>query len=180
MTMRRGLVALGAALLAMAATALRAETSNVSPSGFTITFAMTVESEPDKVYQAFTQLPKWWNKAHTWSGDAANLSLDAQAGGCFCERWGNGASVMHGRVLMAQPGAALRMHAWLGPLQEMPVQAVLTFGTARRDGATRLRVTYRVFGPADANLDKLAPAVDGVLGEQVKRLKSFIETGRPE
>jgi uncharacterized protein YndB with AHSA1/START domain len=177
---RRGSSLLLALLLTLATAVAQAETSNVSPSGFTITFAMAVDSEPERVYQAFTQLPRWWNKAHTWSGNEANLSLDAQAGGCLCERWGNGASAMHGQVLLALPGSALRLHAWLGPLQELPVQAVLTFGTARRDGATRLRVTYRVSGPADANLDKLAPAVDAVIGEQVKRLKSFIETGRVE
>jgi hypothetical protein len=111
------------------------------------------------------------------------MSLDATAGGCWCEQWAAGAltaSAMHGRVLLALPGSALRLQAWLGPLQEQPVAGVLTFGTARRDGATRLRVTYRVAGAPDAGLDKLAPAVDGVIGEQVRRLKSFIETGKPE
>ena len=158
----------------------RADTSHVSASGFTITFATTVESDPQRVYQAFTQLPSWWKSDHTWSGQAANLSIDAQAGGCWCERWGTGNSAMHGRVLLALPGSALRFQAWLGPLQEMPIAGVLTFGTAHRDGATRLRVTYRVAGTPDLALDKLAPAVDGVIGEQVKRLKSFIETGKPE
>jgi uncharacterized protein YndB with AHSA1/START domain len=176
MTLR--IAALAACLLAGAAS--QAETSDVSPSGFTITYAMVVDSDPQKVYQAFTQLPKWWNSAHTWSGQASNLSLDAQAGGCWCERWGDGASAMHGRVLMALPGSALRLQAWLGPLQEIPNAGVLTFGTARRDGATRLRVTYRVAGAPEANLDKLAPAVDGVIAEQVKRLKAFIETGKPD
>jgi uncharacterized protein YndB with AHSA1/START domain len=170
--------ALAACLLACAAA--RAEVSEASASGFTITYAMVVDSDPQKVYQAFTQLPKWWNSAHTWSGQASNLSLDAQAGGCWCERWGDGASAVHGRVLMALPGSALRLQAGLGPLQEIPNAGVLTFGTARRDGATRLRVTYRVAGAPEANFDKLAPAVDGVIGEQVKRLKAFIETGKPD
>lgn len=170
--------ALAACLLAGAAA--HADVSEASASGFTITYAMVVDSDPQKVYQAFTQLPKWWNSAHTWSGQASNMSLDAQAGGCWCERWGDGASAVHGRVLMALPGSALRFQAGLGPLQEIPNAGVLTFGTARRDGATRLRVTYRVAGAPEANLDKLAPAVDGVIGEQVKRLKAFIETGKPE
>jgi hypothetical protein len=50
---------------------------------------------------------------------------------------------------------------------------VLTFGTAQRYGATRLRVPYRVAGASEAGLDKLAPAFDGVIGEQAKRLKAF-------
>ena len=176
-------MALAAGLLASTGAALRAETSEVSGSGFTITYAMAVDAEPQKVWQAFTQLPKWWSNAHSWSGSASNMSLDATAGGCWCEQWAVGASTasaMHGRVLLALPGSALRLQAWLGPLQEQPVAGVLTFGTARRDGATRLRVTYRVAGAPDAGLDKLAPAVDGVMGEQARRLKSFIETGKPE
>jgi len=173
-------MAVTAGLLAATTAAVRAETSDVSSSGFTITYAGVVNSDPQKVWQAFTQLPAWWNSAHTWSGQAANLSLDASAGGCWCERWGNGASAMHGRVLLAIPGSVLRLQAWLGPLQEMPVAGVLSFGTAQRDGATRLRVTYRVAGAPEAGLDQLASAVDGVIGEQVKRLKAFIETGKPD
>lgn len=166
--------------LAVASLAVRAETSQVSGSGFTVTHAAVVAGEPEQVWLAFTQLPRWWKPAHTWSGQSSNMTLEALAGGCWCERWGEGSSAMHGRVLLALPGSALRLQAWLGPLQEMPVAGVLTFGTAKRDGQTRLRVTYRVAGGADAGLDKLAAPVDEVIGEQFKRLKAFIETGRPE
>jgi len=172
--------AIATALGLAAGAGLHAETSQVTAGGFTVTHSMVVEGDPERVWQAFTQLPRWWNSAHTWSGQAANLSLDAQAGGCWCERWGSGHSVMHGRVLLAQPGAMLRLQAWLGPLQELPAAGVLTLATARRDGATRLRMTYRVGGPPDAGLDKLASAVDAVLGEQATRLKAFIETGKPD
>lgn len=57
------------------------------------------------------------------------MQLEPRAGGCWCKTWGDGASARRGRVLLAQPGAVLRLHAWLGPLQ-----GVLTFGaaTARR------------------------------------------------
>ncbi len=166
--------------LACAACAAHAETSGVSSSGFTVTHAVVVAAEPEQVWQAFTQLPRWWKSTHSWSGQSSNMSLDAQAGGCWCERWGVGASAVHGRVLLALPGSALRLQAWLGPLQEMPIAGVLTFGTAKRDGETRLRVVYRVAGGAEAGLDKLATPVDEVIGEQVKRLKLFIETGKAE
>ena len=180
---KRRAAGLVAAALAAVASPLRAETSGVSAGGFTVTFAMVVEGEPDRVWQAFTQLPRWWSPQHTWSGQAGNLSLDAQAGGCWCERWGSGdaaASVQHGTVLMVMPGRVLRVQGGFGPLQELPVAGVLTFGTARRDGATRLRVTYRVAGAPELALDKLAGPVDEVLGQQVKRLKAYIETGKPE
>lgn len=174
---------LAAALLCSTGTALHAGTSDLGPGGFTITHAMGMDAEPQQVWHAFTQLPKWWNSAHTWSGRASNLSLDPTAGGCWCEHWTTGsmsASAMHGRVLLVVPGSVLRMQAWLGPLQEQPVAGVLTFGTARRDGTTRLRVTYQVAGPPASGLDKLAPGVDAVIGEQVLRLKAFIESGKPE
>lgn len=164
----------------VAATAARAETSGVSSSGFTVTHAAEVTGEPEQAWRAFTQLQLWWKATHTWSGQSSNLSLDPQAGGCWCERWGAGSSVMHGRVLMAQPGSVLRLQAWLGPLQDLPVAGVFTFAIAKRDGQTRMRVTYRVAGGADAGLEKLAGPVDEVIGEQFKRLKAFIETGRPE
>jgi uncharacterized protein YndB with AHSA1/START domain len=164
----------------LAAGAARAETSQVSSGGFTVSHTLAVEADAERAWQAVTQPQRWWSSKHTWSGDAANLSLDAQAGGCWCERRASGASVMHGRVLMAQPGALLRLQAWLGPLQELPAAGVLTLAVARRDGLTQLRVSYRVAGGADAGLDRLAAPVDAVIGEQVRRLKRLIETGQPE
>ena len=41
-------------------------------------------------------------------------------------------------------------------------------------------MTYRVVGPADAGMDKLALAVDQVMALQYRRLKSLAETGKPE
>jgi hypothetical protein len=46
-----------ACLLAASSGSVRAETSEVSPSGFTIPYALAVESEPQRVWRAFTQLP---------------------------------------------------------------------------------------------------------------------------
>ncbi len=64
------------ALLAQA----HAETSNVSAAGFTSTFREEVKATPDEVWKAIVQLPRWWSDAHTYSGKASNLSLDADAG----------------------------------------------------------------------------------------------------
>jgi len=178
--MRRALGLGLASAVALAAAAARADTSGVAPGGFTSTFALVVDADPGRVFQAFGQLPRWWSDDHTWSGRAANMSVDLQAGGCWCERWGDGRSAMHGQVVLVQPGSVLRLNAALGPLQDMAVSGVLSFATARRDGQTRLRVTYRVSGPAEAGLDKMAPQVDAVIGTQVQRLKAFIETGKPD
>lgn len=180
---KRRAAGLVAAALAAVASPLRAETSGVSAGGFTVTFAMVVEGEPDRIWQAFTQLPRWWSPQHTWSGQASNLSLDAQAGGCWCERWGSGdaaASVQHGTVLMVMPGRVLRVQGGFGPLQELGAIGILTIVTATQEGKHLLRMTYRVSGHPDAGFDKLAGPVDGVIGEQFRRLKKLAETGSAE
>jgi uncharacterized protein YndB with AHSA1/START domain len=159
---------------------VRAEVTQASANGFTITVREELRVSPQEAWAAIVQLPRWWSDQHTWSGKAANMSLDAQAGGCWCERWGNGESVQHGQVLLVQPGRVLRLAAPLGPVQELPVAAVLTLVTSAQDGKTFLRLTYRVGGPPDVGLEALAPAVDRVMAQQFRRLKSFAETGRPE
>jgi len=168
------------ALLAALALPAWGDTGNVTPHGFISIFRDDVKAPPERLWQAITQLPRWWSNDHTYSGQASNLSLDAQAGGCWCERWGDGNSVQHGHVVLAQPGRTLRVYANLGPLQELPVNGVLTFTIAMVETRTVLRMTYRVSGPPDVGLEKLAPLVDRVIGQQFKRLKSLAETGRPE
>jgi uncharacterized protein YndB with AHSA1/START domain len=165
-----GLVAAGA----------RAETSQVTAAGFVSQFREEVSVAPDVVWKTVVQLPRWWNGTHSYSGDARNLTLDAQAGGCFCERWGDGHSVQHATVLMVQGGRVLRMSGAFGPLQDMAVAGVLTIVTSAQEGKTFLRMTYRVVGQPDSALDKVATAVDQVLGEQFRRLKTMAETGKPE
>ena len=171
-------------ITAVALTALTgaaaADTSNVSANGFTSTFREEVKASTDDVWKAIVQLPRWWSSQHTYSGQASNLSLDAQAGGCWCERWGDGNSVQHGTVVLAQPGRVLRVYANFGPLQDLPVHGVLTIATAVQEGKTLLRLTYRVAGPPDAGLDQLAPIVDQVMGQQYKRLKALVDSGKPE
>jgi hypothetical protein len=155
-----------------------AATKDVSPIGFISTFGNEINASPQDAWKSIVQLPRWWSGEHTWSGDAGNLSLDATAGGCWCERWGNGQSVQHGVVVLVQPGSVLRVNASLGPLQELAVNAVLTISVSEKDGKTFLRMTYRVSGNSNSDLVELAPAVDGVLGTQYQRLKALIETGK--
>ncbi len=166
-------------MLLLAALA-QAETSNVSPTGFTSTLREEVKATPDDVWKAVLQLPRWWSDAHTYSGKASNMTLEPVAGGCWCERWGEGNSVQHGQVMLVQPGRVIRLNASLGPLQELAVNGVLTIVASAQDGKTFLRMTYRVAGNADAGLEKLAPVVDQVIGVQYRRLKSLVETGAPQ
>ncbi|HZZ94901.1 MAG TPA: SRPBCC domain-containing protein [Usitatibacter sp.] len=146
-----------------------AKTSDISPSAFLASFHEEVDATPEQSWQALVRVAGWWSAAHTYSGDAANLTLDARAGGCWCERWGAN-SVQHARVLVAMPGKLLRLEGALGPFQALGATGILTFTLLPHGSGTSLDVTYRVRATPDAAMDKLAPAVDQVLGEQVRRL----------
>jgi hypothetical protein len=41
-------------------------------------------------------------------------------------------------------------------------------------------MTYDLGGFVDGGFQDMAPKVDGVLGEQIGRLQTFIETGSPD
>ena len=166
-------------MLAFAALPAAADLSDVSAAGFTAQYREEIRATPEAAWKSIVALPTWWDDQHTYSGKASNLSLDAQAGGCWCERWGDGQSVRHGTVILVQPGRVIRFDAALGQLQELAVNGVLTVVTGVADGKTMLRMTYRVSGQGASGLDQLAPPVDRVIGQQFRRLKSLIETGRP-
>ena len=167
------------ALLAFA-TAARAEVLQSAADHFTVAFAAEVAAPPARTFAALGAVQHWWSSEHTWSGDAANLSLNAEAGGCFCERWKQGSSE-HGRVIMVRENELLRLDSALGPLQEYAVSGILSFRLeAGDDDTTRLDVEYRVNGSSASGLDQITPAVDQVLALQIDRLLRYIDTGNPE
>lgn len=129
----------------------------------------TAARSPDDVYRLLVKPDRWWDGAHTYSGAATNLRLDARAGGCFCEKVGRG-SVEHGRVIFADPGKLLRLDAALGPLQEMAVSAVLTFKLEPDGAGTRITMTYRIAGALTMPGTQLAAPIDQVMTGQLNRL----------
>ncbi|MEO7325985.1 MAG: hypothetical protein ABIW82_14270 [Dokdonella sp.] len=174
------LLKLTVGLLSMWIGVAQAEVKQSAADSFFITFSNPVTVTPAKAYTAITEPQLWWSSEHTWSGKASNLSLKAEAGGCFCERWKDG-SVEHGRVIMALPEKVLRLDSALGPLQEFSLKGTLSFWIkAGDDGATQLVVEYRVNGASGSGLDTFAPSVDEVLGAQVARLVRYIDSGNPE
>jgi len=168
-----------AVLLFLYTAAATAEVKQSAPESFFLSYSTPISASTAKAYTDVTQVQRWWSSEHTFSGKASNLSLKAEAGGCFCEKW-SGGSVEHGRVIMALPGKLLRLDSALGPLQEFALKGILSFWIKNEDGATSLTVEYRVNGTAASGLDALAPNVDEVLGAQVDRLKRYIGTGNPE
>jgi len=154
---------------------LRAGVTDIRENAFAIESTAVIKAPPAVVFRELGAVSRWWDPAHTWSGSARNLSLQLQAGGCFCEKLANGGSVQHGRVINVQPGVLLRLDAPLGPLQEMPVTAVLTFKLAPSGAGTLVTMTYRVSGALTMESAKLAPIVESVLNTQLERLRAHAD-----
>ncbi|HEY3637370.1 MAG TPA: SRPBCC domain-containing protein [Rhizomicrobium sp.] len=148
-------------------------------AGFTVEETVDIPAPPDQVYQALVTPSRWWSSDHTYSHDAANLSLDPKAGGCWCETLAGGGSVQHMTVVNAIPRKMLRLRGALGPLQSMAVDGAMTI-TLNADGKiTHLTLIYTVGGYAKGGFTNISKAVDRVLGEQTERLRLLLETGSP-
>ncbi len=153
-----------------------AEVVDRSATGFTVRVVVDVAATPQALYAALTRdVALWWDKDHTYSGDAGNLSIDARPGGCFCERLPNGGGVEHGVVVNIQPPQRLRMRSALGPLQALGVAGSLSWQIAASGAGSRLTFTQVAGGYAAGGLDALADAVDMVLARQVALLKAHAE-----
>lgn len=157
----------------------RADVVDSAAGGFTVKVTVNIHAAPAEVYRRLVNnIGDWWNPAHTFSGDAHNLSIDDRPNGCLCEKLPNGGSVRHLEVIYVQPGKLLRMTGGLGPLQSLAVAGVATFTIAPEADGTRLELTYSVGGYSAGGLNFLSQPVDMVLTEQMKRLKNYVETGK--
>jgi len=158
----------------------RAEVVDSSAAGFTVRESVTVEATAERAYTSVVQdIGKWWDSSHTYSGKSENLSIDATAGGCFCEKLPGG-GVRHMVVVLAIPGKFLRLSGALGPLQALAVTGSMTWTFTTDAEKTKLEVSYAVGGYSPGGLQKIAPAVDRVLAEQLERYVRFVETGKPK
>jgi uncharacterized protein YndB with AHSA1/START domain len=114
----------------------------------------------------------WWHPSHTYSGDAANLSLDVRPGGLWKEEW-DGGSVAHGHVLFVQPGSTLRLEAPFGPLQSIGAYTIWTITITATDEGSVVVFDEVSTGPPTADMAGLAPAVDRVKAEAIGRLANL-------
>ena len=151
----------------------------VSATGFLVKHEVMISASERKVYSALLRdIGKWWDPQHTYSGKSSNLSIDTRPGGCFCERLASGGGVAHMTVVNLQPFGLVRLTGALGPLQQSGVVGTLTWRLTSVGDGTKLEMSYSVGGYMEGGFDTMAPAVDEVLGHQVKRLKVFVETGK--
>jgi hypothetical protein len=173
---------LAAIALAFAAQPVAGEVILQSETGFVIRETAEVPADPAATWAALIAPQKWWNKAHTFSGDSANLYLDAQGGGCFCEKLplkdaaagARAGSVAHMRVVYADPGKALRMTGALGPLQSEALSGTMTITLKPSVAGTKIVLEYVVGGYMRYKSDEIVPAVDKVLGEQLAGLAALL------
>jgi hypothetical protein len=160
-------------LLALFASApAAAEVVSAGPNGFHIRHSVQLVVPQQDAFAAFGNISGWWDDEHTYSGDSANMSLSLRPGGCFCEHLPSGGGVEHMRVAYVAPGERAVLTGSLGPLLYEATAGVMDVQAERIAGGSRLTVDYKVAGFANGGAEKLAPLVDQVLGEQVKRLRA--------
>jgi hypothetical protein len=167
---------LAAAIVALAPGWAAAEVVDSASNGFTARTTLNIQASPDEVYgRLIHNIGDWWNPAHTFSGDAHNLSIEEKAMGCWCEKLPGGGVVRHMEAVYLAPGKTLVFVGGLGPLQSMAATGSLTIRLAPAAGGTKLEATYAVTGYLAGGMNTLAAPVDSVVGEQFTRLKSYIE-----
>ncbi|HEY2145681.1 MAG TPA: hypothetical protein VGH12_06395 [Steroidobacteraceae bacterium] len=152
-----------------------AEVTGIASNGFEVHQTVHVAASSDKAYAALLLPARWWSSDHTFSGNAANLILDARAGACWCESLPDGGSVEHMRVVYVAPGKALRMRGALGPFQGLAVEGALTWSVKSGANGSDISFSYLVGGYNKDGFDALSKAADHVLGEQLERLRKFID-----
>ena len=160
-----------AALLVVAAPALQAEVTHSGEHGFSVRHSITTDAEAFVIYRTMTShIDQWWSGDHSWSGDADNFYMDVEMGGCFCEKLPGSGRVEHMRIIYFSPGKELRFEGALGPLQAMAAQGRMIWKIEPAESGNTVTFTYKVFGHPEGGLEGIAPAVDGVIGEQLTRL----------
>ena len=184
-------IRIGAAITTFAAFALAipatAEVVNITSNGFQLRHEVQLNIDTETAYELFvSQVGKWWNPAHTYTMDTKNLSIDARPGGCFCERLPKGGGVQHMSIVYAAPGKTLRMTGALGPMQSSGLAGSMSWdfippkSSDASQSGSKLVMTYSVGGYMLGGFEKMAPAADGMLAEQIKRYKNLANTGKPD
>jgi uncharacterized protein YndB with AHSA1/START domain len=158
--------------LAVAAPA-SAEVLSAGDHGFEIQHSVNLVTPQPQALAAFGRIGQWWGKDHTYSGDSARLSLQMRPGGCFCETLEGGGGIEHMRVTYVQPGERMVLTGSLGPLLYEATSGVMDVKVERIAGGSRVTMNYRAAGFAKGGAAAMAPLVDRVLGDQMKRFRTY-------
>ena len=149
---------------------LLAEVTHSDEHGFTVSHSIVTDAEPFVIYRTMTShIDQWWSADHSWSGDAANLYMDVEPVDAFVSacRTTGGLNICASFIFL--PGKELRFEGALGPLQTMAAQGRMIWKIEAAESGNKVTFTYKVFGHPEGGLSGIAPAVDGVIGEQSER-----------
>ncbi|WP_242107929.1 SRPBCC family protein [Luteimonas aquatica] len=181
---RLGLPPLALAALLPFCASSAAAVLDATASGFTIENSRDVPVDAEAAWKALVgDVDRWWPKDHTWWGAQSTLSIDARAGGCFCERVreagaGPAREALHMTVTFVEAGKLMRMVGGLGPLQGMGLHGAMEWRIAAAgEGRSKITLWYRAGGYAPDDLGKLAPVVDQVQGVQLGALADYLAAG---
>lgn len=159
---------------------LYAEVLDSAANGFTVKNTVLIEADRGVVYQAaMANVGSWWSSDHTVSGNAANLYMDARVLGCFCERLGDGAGLVHLSISFINPGVLVRFNGGLGPLGLMGVAGNMTWEFETVDEGTLVTIEYAIGGYMPGGLDSIAAPVDDVLFDALARLAAYVQDAEP-
>lgn len=163
-----------AAAFALAASPASAEVVERSADHFVLRYAVALEASPEDFIDALEHIGEWWNPAHTYSGDARNLSLALDPGTCFCEAMPDGSTFDHGGVYEYDPGTGVLIDAALGPLRGKTTLSNWSIGWTGANRGSELVMSYVVRGDG---VGAMADGVDAVMDDQFQRMVRFIEYG---
>lgn len=170
--------ALATAMMLAPGSSTLARVHEQADAGFVLRHAADVPASAEQAWQLLVSPARWWRPVNTYSGDAANLSLDPRAGGCFCEimpsltspRAAPRGSAEHMHVVYVEQPRALRMTGALGPLQSGAATGTLTIMLKPQGQGTRIMWEYVYGGYVRGDARVMAEAIDAMLGAQLAGL----------
>lgn len=164
---------IAAAALALVAAPAAAEIVSRSENAFTLRYAIGAEIDPGDIPGAMEDVGQWWDDAHTYSGDAKNITVDLTPGGCWCEKLEDGTDFDHGRTVSVAPDRIV-FEAPFGPLRGKTTKAELAVTWPGVNRGWEPTWTFTVEGPG---VGAMADAVDGVMQAGYRRWLHYLEYG---
>ena len=166
-----------ALFLGTSAPASFAHVDAVGNQGFVLTNTTTsTVSAPQLWNLLINDVDQWWPKDHTWW--EGTLTIDPQAGGCFCEKNGRN-QALHMQVSYVQPPFLLRMTGGLGPLQQLGLQGALNWQITPAGAGSHISLSYHVSGFYPQGFEELASIVDKVQAAQLQALARYADQQNP-
>ena len=156
-----------------AATPASAEVLSAGETGFELQHSVNLVVPAPQTFAAFGRVGQWWGKDHTYSGDSARMSIQMRQGGCWCETLEGGGGIEHMRVTFLKPGEQVIFTGSLGPLLYEATTGVMHVKVDPIAGGSKITMNYRVAGFANGGAARIAPQVDKVLAEQMKRFRTY-------